>query len=70
MAVTSTPADSNGEEFVEKSRTKCPGVPVVGGRIHDSQNGKNCYQVMSDSFEIVLDDKWTLFLFVFPFLFS
>uniref|UniRef100_A0A6N2L3E5 Zinc-finger domain-containing protein n=1 Tax=Salix viminalis TaxID=40686 RepID=A0A6N2L3E5_SALVM len=44
MAVTSTPADSNGKEFVEKSRTKCPGVPVVGGRIHDSQNGKNCHQ--------------------------
>ncbi|KAB5553367.1 hypothetical protein DKX38_010678 [Salix brachista] len=44
MAVTSTPADSNGKEFVEKSRTKCPGVPAVGGRIHDSQNGKNCHQ--------------------------
>ncbi|KAG5244403.1 zf-4CXXC R1 domain-containing protein [Salix suchowensis] len=44
MAVSSTPADSNGKEFVEKSRTKCPGVPAVGGRIHDSQNGKNCHQ--------------------------
>lgn len=29
----------------ESSRTKCPGVRVVGGRIYDSENGKTCHQV-------------------------
>ena len=64
MAVTSSPAGSNGKEVVEKSRAECPGVRVAGGRIYDSQNGKTCHQVMSDSFDRILDDKWTLF-FVF-----
>jgi hypothetical protein len=54
MAVTSSPADSNGKEVVEKSQAKCPGVRVVGGRIYDSQNGKTCHQVMSDSFDRIL----------------
>jgi hypothetical protein len=68
MAVTSSPADSNGKEVVEKSQANCPGVRVVGGRIYDSQNGKTCHQVMSDSFDRILDDKWTLFFFVFSLL--
>jgi hypothetical protein len=54
MAVTSSPPDSNGKEVVEKSQAKCPGVRVVGGRIYDSQNGKTCHQVMSDSFDRIL----------------
>lgn len=68
MAVTSSPADSNGKEVAEKSQAKCPGVRVAGGRIYDSQNGKTCHQVMSDSFDRILDDKWTLFCFVFVLL--
>ncbi|XP_065854244.1 uncharacterized protein [Euphorbia lathyris] len=28
----------------KKSRTKCPGVRVIGGRIYDSDNGMTCHQ--------------------------
>ncbi|KAJ6758610.1 hypothetical protein OIU74_025289 [Salix koriyanagi] len=45
MAVTSSPVALKGEEVVEKrSRSKRPGVRVVGGRIYDSENGKTCHQ--------------------------
>ncbi|KAJ6434899.1 hypothetical protein OIU84_000192 [Salix udensis] len=45
MAVTSSPVALKGKEVVEKrSRSKRPGVRVVGGRIYDSENGKTCHQ--------------------------
>ncbi|CAK7353776.1 unnamed protein product [Dovyalis caffra] len=69
MAVTSSPVGLTENEVVEKkSRTKSPGVRVVGGRIYDSQNWKTCHQVMDDSFDWILDDKWNLFVFVFTCL--
>ncbi|KAJ6862228.1 hypothetical protein NC652_039152 [Populus alba x Populus x berolinensis] len=45
MAVTSSPVALEEKEVVEKkSRSKRPGVRVVGGRIYDSENGKTCHQ--------------------------
>ncbi|KAI9378021.1 hypothetical protein POPTR_018G024400v4 [Populus trichocarpa] len=45
MAVTSSPVALKEKEVVEKrSRSKRPGVRVVGGRIYDSDNGKTCHQ--------------------------
>ena len=56
MAVTSSPVALTGKEVVEKkSRSKRPGVRVVGGRIYDSENGKTCHQVTSVSFDTILD---------------
>ena len=56
MAVTSSPVALKEKEVVEKkSRSKRPGVRVVGGRIYDSENGKTCHQVTSDSFDTILD---------------
>lgn len=53
MAVTSSPAGSNGKEVVEKSRAECPGVRVVGGRIYDSQNGKTCHQCRQKTMDFI-----------------
>ncbi|OAY60391.1 uncharacterized protein LOC110631073 [Manihot esculenta] len=47
MAVISSVPDLNIEVVVreeKKGRSNCPGVRVIGGRIYDSENGKNCHQ--------------------------
>ncbi|XP_050230556.1 uncharacterized protein LOC126679550 [Mercurialis annua] len=49
MAVTSTDQELEGEVIEvekdnKKSRSKCPGVRVLHGRIYDSDNGKTCHQ--------------------------
>ncbi|XP_012077943.1 uncharacterized protein LOC105638706 isoform X2 [Jatropha curcas] len=48
MAVISSGPELKSETVAateeKKSRSKCPGVRVIGGRIYDSQNGKTCHQ--------------------------
>ncbi|KAJ8751793.1 hypothetical protein K2173_025980 [Erythroxylum novogranatense] len=56
MAVTSDSVEVS-VQTVRKSRSKCPGVRVVHGKIYDSEKGKTCHQCRQKTMDFMATCK-------------